>query len=220
MGSHSICCQTEHSKRLSKRVSFLLHLSGTRATPLHEAASAPPSIRTLPVRSLRCSGVSLSTMGRLSGVTVKASQWSSPIRYSFDQSLQESSPLSRRWIASILWWSVSLGLRPSRTPRALARSRPSLVRERINSRSNSASPTRTVEQERLIERAAALQGRTVTDFVLTSVQDAARRAIEEHQILDLSLQDSQAFVQALIEPTPVNDRLRDTIRRYRQRAGV
>lgn len=159
-------------------------------------------------------------MGRLSGVTVKASQWSSPIRYSFDQSLQESSPLSRRWIASILWWSVSLGLRPSRTPRALARSRPSLVRERINSRSNSASPTRTVEQERLIERAAALQGRTVTDFVLTSVQDAARRAIEEHQILDLSLQDSQAFVQALIEPTPVNDRLRDTIRRYRQRAGV
>ncbi|MEK4032010.1 DUF1778 domain-containing protein [Methylocystis sp. IM3] len=78
----------------------------------------------------------------------------------------------------------------------------------------------TAEQKRLIERAAALQGRTVTDFVLTSVQDAARRAIEEHQILDLSLQDSQAFVQALIEPTPVNDRLRDTIRRYRQRAGV
>jgi uncharacterized protein (DUF1778 family) len=78
----------------------------------------------------------------------------------------------------------------------------------------------TAEQKRLIERAAALQGRTVTDFVLTSVQDAARRAIEEHQILDLSLRDSQAFVQALIEPTPVNDRLRDTIRRYRQRAGV
>ncbi|WP_244430652.1 DUF1778 domain-containing protein [Methylocystis sp. ATCC 49242] len=94
------------------------------------------------------------------------------------------------------------------------------MRERINSRSNSASPTRTVEQERLIERAAALQGRTVTDFVLTSVQDAARRAIEEHQILNLSLQDSQVFVQALMEPTPVNDRLRDTIRRYRQRAGV
>lgn len=78
----------------------------------------------------------------------------------------------------------------------------------------------TADQKRLIERAAALQGRTVTDFVLTSVQDAARRAIEEHQILDLSLQDSQAFVDALLEPAPVNDRLRDTIRRYRQRTGV
>jgi hypothetical protein len=35
----------------------------------------------------------------------------------------------------------------------------------------------TTEQKALIERAAALQGRTVTDFVLTSVQDAARRAL-------------------------------------------
>ena len=78
----------------------------------------------------------------------------------------------------------------------------------------------TAEQKRLIEHAAALQGRTLTDFVLTSVQDAALRAIEEHKVLDLSLQDSQAFVQALIEPAPVNDRLRDTIRRYRQRIGV
>ena len=34
----------------------------------------------------------------------------------------------------------------------------------------------TADQKSLIEHAAALQGRTVTDFVLTSVQDAARRA--------------------------------------------
>ncbi|RTL81047.1 MAG: DUF1778 domain-containing protein [Hyphomicrobiales bacterium] len=78
----------------------------------------------------------------------------------------------------------------------------------------------TAEQKRLIERAAALQGRTVTDFVLTSVQNAARRAIEEHEILNLSLRNSHAFVEALLEPAPVNDRLRDTIRRYCQRTGV
>ena len=45
----------------------------------------------------------------------------------------------------------------------------------------------TAEQKTLIERAAALQGRSVTDFVLTSVQDAARRAIEEHSQLALSV---------------------------------
>ena len=78
----------------------------------------------------------------------------------------------------------------------------------------------TADQKSLIEHAAALQGRTVTDFVLTSVQDAARRAIEEHQRLDLSLRDNQAFVQALIDPAPVNERLRDTVRRYRERTGV
>jgi uncharacterized protein (DUF1778 family) len=78
----------------------------------------------------------------------------------------------------------------------------------------------TAEQKKLIERAAALQGRTVTDFVLTSVQNAARRAIEEHSQLALSLRDSEAFVDALLNPKPVNDRLRDTVRRYRERAGV
>ena len=78
----------------------------------------------------------------------------------------------------------------------------------------------TAEQKNLIERAAALQGRTVTDFVLTSVQDAARRAIEEHSQLALSVRDSEAFVDALLNPRPVNDRLRDTVRRYRERAGV
>ena len=78
----------------------------------------------------------------------------------------------------------------------------------------------TAEQKSLIERAAALQGRTLTDFVLTSVQDAARRAIEEHHQLALSVRDSEAFVDALMNPQPVNDRLRDTVSRYRAKAGV
>lgn len=78
----------------------------------------------------------------------------------------------------------------------------------------------TADQKTLIERAAALQGRTVTDFVLTSVQEAARRAIEEHHQLELSVRDSEAFVDAMLNPKPVNDRLRDTVRRYRKATGV
>jgi uncharacterized protein (DUF1778 family) len=78
----------------------------------------------------------------------------------------------------------------------------------------------TAEQKGLIERAAALQGRTLTDFVLTSLQDAARRAIEEHNQLTLSVRDSDAFVDALLNPQLVNDRLRDTVGRYRERTGV
>jgi uncharacterized protein (DUF1778 family) len=78
----------------------------------------------------------------------------------------------------------------------------------------------TAEQKSLIERAAALRGRSVTDFVLTSVLDAARHAIEEHDQFALSVRDSEAFVDALLNPQPINDRLRDTARRYRERAGV
>jgi uncharacterized protein (DUF1778 family) len=55
----------------------------------------------------------------------------------------------------------------------------------------------TVSQKALIEHAAALQGRSVTDFVLSSVQEAAAKAIDEHQRLTLSVRDGRAFVQAL-----------------------
>ena len=47
----------------------------------------------------------------------------------------------------------------------------------------------TAEQKRLIERAAALQGRTVTDFVLTSVQDAAQRHDPIHQVEETIFRD-------------------------------
>ena len=98
-------------------------------------------------------------------------------------------------------------------PSALNTSRGRVRGERLETRV-------TADQKSLIEHAAALQGRTVTDFVLTSVQEAARRAIEEHQRLDLSVRDSQAFVDALINPRPVSDRLRETVRRYRRATGV
>lgn len=56
----------------------------------------------------------------------------------------------------------------------------------------------TPAQKTLIEHAAALQGRSVTDFVLAAVQDAAAKAIDEHQRITLSIQDGRAFVEALV----------------------
>jgi uncharacterized protein (DUF1778 family) len=76
----------------------------------------------------------------------------------------------------------------------------------------------TAEQKNLVERAAVLQGQAVADFVLTSVQEAARRAIEEHNQLALSVRE--VFADALLNPQKVNNRLHDTVRHYRERAGV
>ncbi len=56
----------------------------------------------------------------------------------------------------------------------------------------------TVSQKALIEHAAALQGRSMTDFVLSSVQEAAAKAVDEHQRLTLSVRDGRSFVQALV----------------------
>ena len=58
----------------------------------------------------------------------------------------------------------------------------------------------TAAQKALIEHAAALQGRSVTDFVLAAVQDAAARAIEQHQRITLSINDGRSFVEALMAP--------------------
>ena len=50
--------------------------------------------------------------------------------------------------------------------------------------------------------------------------DTARRAVAVHHQLPLSVRDSEAFVDALLNPKPVNDRLRETVRLYREKAGV
>lgn len=52
----------------------------------------------------------------------------------------------------------------------------------------------------MLKRAAELQGRTMTDFVVSAVQDAAQRAIEQAEVIRLSMADQQCFAQALLSP--------------------
>ena len=52
----------------------------------------------------------------------------------------------------------------------------------------------------MLKRAAEMQGRTMTDFVVAAVQDAAQRAIEQAEVMRLSLADQACFAQALLSP--------------------
>ena len=52
----------------------------------------------------------------------------------------------------------------------------------------------------MLKRAAELQGRTMTDFVITAVQEAAQQAIAQAEIIRLSLADQECFAQALLSP--------------------
>jgi uncharacterized protein (DUF1778 family) len=45
----------------------------------------------------------------------------------------------------------------------------------------------TPDQKELIERAACVQGRTVTDFVVVALQEAAKQAIADHIVWKLTL---------------------------------
>jgi uncharacterized protein (DUF1778 family) len=74
-------------------------------------------------------------------------------------------------------------------------------------------------QKALFQRAADLQGRTLTDFVVSNLQDAALRTIQETQIIKLSAEDSRAFALALARPRSPNQKLRVAARRYMKLIG-
>jgi uncharacterized protein (DUF1778 family) len=54
----------------------------------------------------------------------------------------------------------------------------------------------------VVKRAAELQGRSVSDFVVAAAQEAAHRAIDEAQIIRLSVEDQREFAAAIINPPP------------------
>ena len=56
----------------------------------------------------------------------------------------------------------------------------------------------------IIKRAAELQGRSVSDFVVTAAQEMAQRTIKETNFFRLSLEDQQRFVDLLIDPPELN----------------
>src|SRR5690349_5845989 len=70
------------------------------------------------------------------------------------------------------------------------------------------------EQKALFQRAAELQGRTLTDFVIASVHAAAVRTIEEMQTIRLNAADSRAFAEALLNPREPSARLKAAADRY------
>ena len=70
------------------------------------------------------------------------------------------------------------------------------------------------ELHQLAKRAAEVQGRTLTDFVVAAVQDAAQRAIEQSQVVRLSLADQEAFAQALLSPPELAPALRRAMDRH------
>ncbi len=66
----------------------------------------------------------------------------------------------------------------------------------------------TPAQKALFQQAAQMEGRSVTDFVISSAEERAERVMREAQTIALSPEDSRRFVAALLEPSEPNDYLR------------
>jgi uncharacterized protein (DUF1778 family) len=71
----------------------------------------------------------------------------------------------------------------------------------------------------VLQQAATLSGRTLSEFVVASAQEAAARILREHATIRLSRAEQIAFVTALLDPPAPNERLRQAAATYRQQMG-
>ena len=68
----------------------------------------------------------------------------------------------------------------------------------------------------MLKRASELQGRTMTDFVVAAVQDAAQNAITQAEVIRLSLADQKCFAQAMLSPPKATPALKRAFTRHRK----
>ena len=71
-----------------------------------------------------------------------------------------------------------------------------------------------------VKRAADLEGRTISDFVVSAAHAAAQRAIENEGIIRLSGEDQQRFAAALLNPPAPNEALQRAAALHRANVEV
>lgn len=72
--------------------------------------------------------------------------------------------------------------------------------------------------KKLVERAAALESRSLTDYCLTALIEATQATIARHETIQLSARDRQVYFDALIHPPKANARLKRAFASAKQRA--
>jgi uncharacterized protein (DUF1778 family) len=77
----------------------------------------------------------------------------------------------------------------------------------------------TPDQKKLIARAAALRGSSVTEFIVASAQQAAADTIKDFEFLTLHDKARDVFVNAILRPPAPNAAARNAAERYKQRMG-
>jgi len=77
----------------------------------------------------------------------------------------------------------------------------------------------SAEVKQRIERAAELQGRSLTDFLVAAADTQACKVIEQYQVVKLTVDQSVALAEALLNPPPANAKAVAAMRRYNEKMG-
>jgi len=71
----------------------------------------------------------------------------------------------------------------------------------------------------VVRRAAEIQGRSVSDFVVAAAQEAASRTIAETEIIRLSVEDQRRIAEAILNPPEPTPAMRRAFKRHRKLFG-
>lgn len=77
----------------------------------------------------------------------------------------------------------------------------------------------TPETLSLFKRAAEIEGRSVSDFIVVAAQKAAQEAVAELEVLKLSRENQEHFLDSLLTPPEPNQPLQDAFARHRALVG-
>ena len=77
----------------------------------------------------------------------------------------------------------------------------------------------SADVKRTLERAAEVSGRSLSDFVVSSAFSAARETIEGVERMVLTEEDRIVFLEALSNPPPPNDALKEAAAWYKKLSG-
>jgi len=71
-----------------------------------------------------------------------------------------------------------------------------------------------------LKRAAEIQGRTLTDFVVAAADEAACRAIQDTEIIRLSIEGQRQITAVILDPPAPPAALKRAAKRYRKMFGM
>ncbi|WP_437207122.1 DUF1778 domain-containing protein [Planctomicrobium sp. SH664] len=74
----------------------------------------------------------------------------------------------------------------------------------------------TSQNHTVIQYAAALRGQSVTDFVVAASLAEAQRTITENEVISLTMDDQQRFVDALLKPKAPTSGLKQAAKAHRR----
>ncbi len=74
----------------------------------------------------------------------------------------------------------------------------------------------TPDVHALLKRAAEIQGRNLSDFVVSAAREAAIQTIEQTELIYLSREDQKRFAEELIDPSPLSPAMDRAIKKHKE----